>query len=324
MTQAPTSAPLRIVVALGGNAIVRAGEAGTIEQQFAHAEEATAEIARLARAGHRVLLTHGNGPVVGNIVMRGEAASDTIPPMPLYIAGADSEGGLGLMLQQALQNNLALLGVPGTAVTIVTQTVVDPDDPAFADPDKPIGRYMTALQASQAGQTRGWSVREFPGRGWRRVVASPRPIRIVEADAALRLSESGTIVIAAGGGGVPVTIDDTGRLSGCDAVVDKDWAGALLACAMRADIFAILMESDALYEAWGTPDARVIRDLSAEDAARAAAEGRFERGTVGPKVAAAAHAALTCGCTSILCPSGDLEAALAGRSGTRIMPASVR
>lgn len=311
---------LRIVVALGGNAIVRAGDSGTIDQQFARTAQATRNLALLARDGHRLLVTHGNGPVVGNIVMRGEAARETVPPMPLYIAGADSEGGVGLMIQQSLHNHLVLLGMKRDVVTLVTQTVVDPADPAFTDPDKPIGPYMGKEDAEVLARRTGWTVHEFPGRGWRRVVPSPRPLRIVEAGIAVRLAEDGALVIAAGGGGVPVSQDADGTLCGIDAVVDKDWAGALLACEMRADLFVILMESDALYRGWGGPEPERIERLSAAEARTLLATGEFERGTVAPKLAAAAWAASRCGCTAVLCGAEELPGAVDGSKGTRIVP----
>jgi len=316
-TQGP---PLRIVVALGGNAIVRAGDSGTIDQQFARTAQATRNLALLARDGHQLLVTHGNGPVVGNIVMRGEAARETVPPMPLYIAGADSEGGVGLMIQQSLHNHLVLLGVERDVVTVVTQTVVDPADPAFVDPDKPIGPYLSREDAEGLVRRTGWTVHEFPGRGWRRVVPSPQPLRIVEAGIAVRMAKAGALVIAAGGGGVPVSQDADGTLSGIDAVVDKDWAGALLACEMRADLFVILMESDALYRGWGGPRPQRIEELSASEAQELLASGEYERGTVAPKVAAAAWAASHCGCTAVLCGAEELPGGVAGSCGTRIVP----
>lgn len=311
--------PLRIVIALGGNAIVRAGEAGTIEQQFAHAIEATRAIAGFARDGHRLLLTHGNGPVVGNIMLRGEAAAESVPPMPLYIADADSEGGIGLMLQQTLYNHLVRLGVERDVVTLVTQTVVDANDPAFTDPDKPIGPFLPPETAPRIAEERGWTLREYPGRGMRRVVPSPRPVEIVEAPLAARLASAGTLVIAAGGGGVPVLRGADGALSGADAVVDKDWAGALLAAAFDADLYLVLMESDRLYLDWGTPAQHAVDELSVAEAHALLDAGAFERGTMAPKIAAAAFAAQACGCTCVLCGPESLEQAVAGTAGTRIL-----
>lgn len=315
----PLDTPLRLVIALGGNAIIRPGERGTIEEQFAHAEETMRSIARLAADGHTLVITHGNGPVVGNIVLRGEAARNEVPPMPLYIAGADSEGGLGLMLQQALHNELARIGIERPIATLVTQTVVDPDDAAFERPTKPIGPFMTGDIARERAARDDWSIAEFPGRGWRRVVASPLPERIVEIDTVRKLADEGVIVIAAGGGGVPVSETADGILRGVDAVVDKDWTGALLACATGADVFVILMESDAVYRDWGGPGQSVVAELSTLEAGELLASDAFEPGTVAPKIAAAAYAADTCGCLSIITSPDRLRAALEGQGGTRVV-----
>lgn len=309
----------RTVVALGGNAIIRRGDSGTIEQQTERAREAMRGIADLAEECHVLVLTHGNGPVVGNILLRSEAARELVPPMPLYIAGADSGGGVGYLLQQTLHNELVARGLSRQVVTIVTQTVVLADDPAFADPSKPIGPFMSAEDAQAHAAERGWTVREQPGGGWRRVVPSPLPLEIVESPAIRTLAQTGAIVIAAGGGGVPVTRSHDGQLAGVDAVVDKDWTGALLACALGADTYVVLMESDALYRSWGTPDAHRLAHLTAEEARGLLCAGALDSGTVGPKVASSAYAAETCGCTSLLCAPEQLAQAMAGEAGTRIV-----
>lgn len=311
---------LRLVVALGGNALVRPGEQGTIEQQFDHARDATETLARLVARGHTVALTHGNGPIVGNIVLRGEAARDVIPPMPLFISDADSEGGIGLMLQQVLHNHFVHLGVDRDVISLVTQTVVDSSDPAFDDPRKPIGPFMTETQARERETRDGWTVARFDGRGWRRLVASPDPLRLVESGAITALAEAGAVVIAAGGGGVPVVELPDGTLRGVDAVVDKDLAGALLACALGAQVFAILMESDAVYADWGGPDERRLERLGPDEARALLESDTLERGTIEPKLRAALRAAESCGCRSIICSAEALHDALDGRAGTTIDP----
>jgi carbamate kinase len=318
MTQEAHSNKLRLVIALGGNAILRKGENGTIEEQFAHADEAMASVARLARAGHTIMLVHGNGPVVGNIVIRNEAARDTVAPMPLYIADADSEGGIGYMLQQALYNRLNADGVRRPIATLVTQTVVAPDDPAFTRPTKPIGPYFTAAEASEHTHRDGWVMAEEKGRGWRRLVPSPRPLYIVEAQTAVKLAEDGTIVIVAGGGGVPVVESAGGMLSGIDAVIDKDWAASLLACALQADLLAVVMESDRLYHDWGSPNARPIDELDLAEARRLTTSGEMALGSVGPKLEACVHFVESCGGEAVICSSAALENAVIGRAGTRI------
>ncbi len=303
------------VVALGGNAIARFGDDGTVEAQLRRATEAMRAVADLIENGVRVVLTHGNGPVIGATVSGAEAADGYVPTMPLFIAGADSEGGIGLMLQQALGNELAARGLRTTVATVVTQVVVDPGDMAFDNPTKPIGGYRDAAEARRLASESGWVMREEPGRGWRRCVASPSPKRIVELEAVTALRDAGIVPIAAGGGGVPVVERPDGTLAGVDAVIDKDWTGALLARDLGADSLVTLMEQDALYEDFGSPRARPIPRLTAAEA-----EGlvpTLPAGSVGPKVAAASWFARHGG-RSIICRAEDLTAALHGRSGTWI------
>ena len=306
-----------IVVALGGNAISRAGDTPGIESQFRRAEEAMAHVAGLVAEGAHIVLTHGNGPVVGDILLRGEAAADRIPPMPLYICDADSEGGIGLMLQQALGNRLRLRGVVVPIVSLVTQVVVDANDPAFDSPTKPIGPRMTEDEARSRAAERGWHIAEESGRGWRRVVPSPRPQRIIETAAVRALVHAGVVAIAAGGGGVPVVESTDGVLRGVDAVVDKDWASAVLAAEISAEAFVILMEADAVYENWGTPEQRRLDTLTPEQARDLLGSGRLPKGSIGPKVGAAAWFAEKTGNTALICRGEDLSAALSGRAGTR-------
>ncbi len=315
-----THTPDTIVIALGGNAIARAGDDGTLASQYRRANEALAEVAALAASGSRVVLTHGNGPVVGAIVLRGELASREVPPTPLYIAGADSEGGIGLMLQQVLGNRLALLDSDRTVVTLVTQSVVDVLDPAFNSPTKPIGPHYAHEVARRLAEERGWTIAEEPGRGWRRTVASPRPLEVVETPAISALLDAGCIPIAAGGGGVPVVRAEDRTLRGVDCVIDKDWASAVLAEKLPAQTLAILMEADALYAGWGTPAQRPITEMSASEATELAMSGELEAGGIRPKVLAAAHFVEHTGGTAILCASGSLSAALGGIAGTRITP----
>ncbi|GAV30827.1 carbamate kinase [Coriobacteriaceae bacterium EMTCatB1] len=314
MSAAPDS-PL-LVIALGGNAILRRGDDGTIETQFRRADESMQQIVPLVQAGAKVVLTHGNGPVVGNIVVRNEAARDQIPPMPLYIADADSEGGIGFMLETSLTNALARAGSHRRVVTVVTRCVVDPLDPAFQRPTKPIGPYYTAEEAARLAAEEGWAFAEVPSGLMRRVVPSPKPVEIVEAPTIAQLADSGDVVIAAGGGGVPVVRQADGTLQGVDAVIDKDWASAILAEAIGADHLVILMEADRVYLGFGTPDARPLETLTAEEAERLASE--LDAGSVGPKVAACAHFARTTGRDAIVCAVEQLHEALAGGAGTRI------
>jgi len=314
-------AHLRLVIALGGNAMLRRGDDGTIEKQLQRADEAMAHIARLVGEGHQVALTHGNGPVVGNIVLRNEAAREQVTPMPLYISGADSEGGLGFMLQLSLANALWMRGVSNPTATIITETVVKADDPAFHDPTKPIGPYYDDDQARQVREREpDWALAKVAGRGWRRVVPSPRPLRIVQAPVVDRILADGMVAIAAGGGGVPVTEASDGQLHGVDAVVDKDWASAVLAQQIDADMLIILMESDRVYACWGTPEQRGIDRMTADEADAMVERGECEVGSIAPKVSASASFARTTGREALICRTEDLETALADKAGTRIVP----
>jgi carbamate kinase len=311
----------RLLVALGGNALLRGGDDGGIATQFERADAAMGHIARLAAAGDELVLTHGNGPVVGNIVLRGEAARSSVPPMPLYIAGADSQGGIGLMLEMSLRNALRRASVERDVATIVTQMVVRADDPAFELPTKPIGPYYDDDHLSRLRELEpDWVFARVEGRGWRRVVPSPVPMRVVEVETVRLLVESGAIVIAAGGGGVPVVEDADGRLSGVDAVIDKDWASALLAQQVAADALVILMETDGVYEGWGTPDRRRVERFTVAEAEALVAGGALEAGSIAPKVAAGGAFARASGRAAILCRAEDLEAALEEHAGTRIVP----
>jgi carbamate kinase len=315
---AKTPRPRRLVIALGGNAILRRGDDGSLQTQIARADEAMAHVARVVAGGDQVALTHGNGPVVGNIVMRNEAARDSVTPMPLFIADADSEGGLGLMLQLSLENALSSLGVERPVATVVTQTVVAADDPAFERPTKPIGPYYDAPRIAELRRSEPtWSFIEVPGQGWRRCVPSPRPLRIVEADVVRDLVGSGVVTITAGGGGVPV-VETGGRRVGVDAVVDKDWASALLADAIDADALVILMEADRVYLDWGTERAHGLDRLSADEARSLLDADSFDEGSVGPKVAACTWFARRTGRAAIVCRAQDMDSALDGGAGTRI------
>lgn len=307
-----------IVVALGGNAIARFGDDGSIDAQARRAAEAAARVCSLVREGAGLVITHGNGPVIGDIVLRGEIARGIVRPTPLYIAGADSEGGIGLLLQQALHNELRRRALDRTVATLVTQVVVDPSDPAFERPTKPIGPYHDHETARRLAAESGWEIAEEPGRGYRRVVASPRPVRVVETAAVRALLDAGVIAIAAGGGGVPVVERDDGTLEGVDAVVDKDWSSALLAAELGAGLLVVLMEADAVYRDFGSPGARRIAALTPEEAAALARA--LPAGSVGPKVGAAGWFAARGG-TAVICRAEDLEQALRGDAGTTVSPA---
>jgi carbamate kinase len=308
-------------ISLGGNALIRRGEEGTIEEQFAHVRSCAAGISRLVGEGWRIVITHGNGPIVGNIVIRNEAAKNTVPPMPLYICDADSEGGIGYMIQQTLYNALRNIRQVREVVTIITQVVVDEADPAFETPSKPIGPFYSREEAASLEKKRGWTVREDSGRGYRRVVPSPRPLRIVETGAIRQLTALGVIVIAAGGGGVPVVESPSGDLRGVDAVVDKDLATSLLASELGVERLINLTQIDRVYLNYGREGQKGLGDVSLDEIVESHRQGHFPAGSMGPKIRAAIEF-LQAGGKEVIITSPELiEDAIEGRAGTRIRAA---
>ena len=275
-----------IVVALGGNALLPAGERGDIHDQFAHARESLAPIVALAGAGWHIALVHGNGPQVGDELYRNEMARAALPPLPLGVLVAGTAGWIGYMIQQSLQNALERAAIRRRVVTLITQVLVDPDDPATHEPVKPIGRVLDEQTAATLARELGWTVAPA-GAGWRRLVPSPRPRAIVERELIRRLVEHGTIVIAAGGGGTPVYHDPLLRLEGVDAVVDKDRAAEVLAREIEAEVLLILTDVEGVYRGWGTPQAQLIRRITADEAEGMLAAGELGKGSMGPKVEAA-------------------------------------
>jgi carbamate kinase len=312
----------RVVIALGGNAIIPSGLEGTFPQQLAITRATMDQVARLAAAGTRVVLTHGNGPVVGNIVLRNDAglAVHGIPPMPMFVCGADSQGGLGYMMQQALQNALRNHGLDVPVASVVTQVRVDPADPAFEHPTKPIGPFYDGEEAKRVGDEYGWAVIEDAGRGWRRVVPSPRPVEVIEWEAIKALLEAGVITIATGGGGIPVVRREDGELEGVDAVIDKDRASDLLGRLVGADTLMIVTQVEKVCARFGTPDQEELDVLPAARAAEMLAAGEFPAGSMGPKIESALTF-LEGGGREVLITSPErILAAMEGAAGTRIIP----
>ena len=311
----------RFVLALGGNALIPAGQAGTWDEQLVITGETMEQVARLAADGHRVVLTHGNGPVVGNIILRGDAgmAIHGIPAMPMFVCGADSQGGLGFLLQQSLQNELHKIGLVKPVAAVVTQVRVDRADPAFGSPTKPIGPFYTQEEAARLMEETGWTIVEDAGRGWRRVVPSPKPVEIVEWEAIKALNEAGVLTIAAGGGGVPVLKDDAGMLAGVDAVIDKDRASALLAGLIGADVLVIITQVDRVYANYGTPEEEALDVLGTERAAAMLAAGEFPAGSMGPKIESALTFIAQGGDEVVITSPEHILAAIEGRQGTRIV-----
>jgi len=279
----------RIVIALGGNAVSPPGTAGNIAEQFAQTRRTCVHLADLIERGHRLLISHGNGPQVGNILRRVEIASKEVYPIDLGLCVADSQAGMGYMICQCLINELGQRGRECDACTIVTTVLVDRNDPAFAHPTKPIGPFLTEEEARRHQEKDGWQVVAFPKRGFRRVVPSPKPLRIQELGVIRSLYEAGRLVVAVGGGGIPV-IDTPGwGYEGVEAVLDKDLSAALLALGLGADRLAILTDPPCVYVDYGEPTQRALDRLSAGEARRLLAAGQFPPGSMGPKVQAAVN-----------------------------------
>ncbi len=307
-----------VVIALGGNAILQPGQRGTAEEQRANIAQTAGAIVSLIEMGHRVVVTHGNGPQVGNILIQNEEGADQVPAMPLDICGAQSQGLIGYMIQQALRNELLSRGRDPRVVSLVTQVVVDPADPAFDNPTKPVGPFYPAARAEALAAERGWVMREVRAGQWRRVVPSPDPIRIVERDEILALVESGVVVIASGGGGIPVTEGPGGVLRGVEAVVDKDLAGQRLAADIGADTFAIFTDVDRVALAFGTPEQRFLDRMTVEEAKAYLEAGHFPPGSMGPKVTAVVRFLEGGGRRAVIASVRRAADALAGRAGTLV------
>ena len=278
--------PEKLVIALGGNALQSRDSPPTAEAQLEVVRSTVRQIAQLSRRGYEMALVHGNGPQVGRILLASETARDTVPPMPFDVCGAMSQGYIGYHIQQALKYALSAQGRNFPVVSLTTQMVVDAADPAFSEPTKPIGGFCTEEEAHRLEQEKGYRMREDAGRGWRRVVASPMPRRIVEIDA-VRLLWDHAIVITCGGGGIPVVEHPDGTLEGVDAVIDKDFAAELLAEEVGADALVILTEVEKVAVNWGKPTQRDLDHLNLREAARLADEGQFGVGSMLPKVLAA-------------------------------------
>jgi carbamate kinase len=308
-----------LVVALGGNAIQSSGDRGTAADQLANVRHAMASIAELADRGYRVVLTHGNGPQVGTILLQQAAAeaSEGIPAMPMDVAGAMSQGQIGYMMQQSLQNELRARGRPWPVATVVTQMVVDPNDPAFSNPTKPVGPFYSAEKGAEL-RAKGFTVIEDSGRGYRRVVPSPMPMAIAEIYAIRTLINSGALVICSGGGGVPVVRDDKGDLHGVEAVIDKDLGASLLAQKLDADRLLILTDVEKVAINYRKPDQRDLSRLALEEARQLIGEGHFASGSMGPKVRAAVSFVEAGGKQAIITHLHSALRAIAGETGTSI------
>jgi carbamate kinase len=309
------------VIAVGGNALITDGQRGTISEQFGNARETAKHVAALVKDGWRVVLTHGNGPQVGFILLRSELVSEDapVPRLTLDMAVADSVGGVGYIISNSLVNELGKLGLADKVVCVMTQTVVDPHDPAFQRPTKPIGPAYAAAEAERLHTEEGWTLVEDAGRGYRRVVPSPRPQRIVEAGAIRALVEAGYIVVACGGGGIPVVEDQPGVYRGVEAVVDKDFASALLAATLGVTTFVISTGVEKVAVRFRQPDQRFLDRMTLSEARGYLADGEFPEGSMGPKIRAAIDLLSRGGKEVIITSPAHLEEAMAGQTGTRLV-----
>jgi carbamate kinase len=308
-----------VVVALGGNALIRQGERGDVGEQLRHIRESVAFLPLLLNQGWSVLITHGNGPIVGQLLLQNEAAGDLVPAMPLDVCDADSEGSVGYLIQQTLANELNRHGVSRQVVSLVTQIVVDAEDPGFSRPSKPVGPFYPAAEVEKLRRERGWSLVEDAGRGYRRVVPSPRPVDVVEREAIRILLDHGVVVVAAGGGGIPVTRDENGAMHGVEAVIDKDRASALLAKTMDARRLIILTAVEYVYTGFGQPGEKPLPLMSTETARNLLAAGEFPPGSMGPKIEAAIEFLEEGGEEVLITLPERLGEALEGKTGTRIV-----
>ncbi len=310
---------MRVLVALGGNAMTAADGSAAPEHQIAAITAAAGEIARLVAAGHEVVLTHGNGPQVGNLLVKNELAAAVVPPVPLDWCGAQTQGTIGFILLNALEAALATVGSEVRPVALVSRTLVDVDDPGFADPGKPIGRHLPAddaavlMEHGEVWQDRG-------DKGWRRVVASPRPLEVLEAPAICALLDAGLMVIAGGGGGVPVVREPDGSLRGVEAVIDKDLSAVVLAQAVGADALVIATDVENAVVGFGTPQAEPLGRTTPSQLSTYAARGEFASGSMGPKVQAVSDFVTGGGAVAVITRLDRIDEALAGDVGTVVTP----
>jgi carbamate kinase len=308
-----------ILIAVGGNSLIRAGEKGTISEQLANARRSAAEIASLCAAGHRVVLTHGNGPQVGAALLRSERGASEVPGQPLDVCGACTQGEIGYLLEQSLEAELKRHGLHVPVATVLTQSVVSADDPAMEHPEKPVGPFYSLAEAEKRQQQFGWKIVEDAARGYRRVVPSPEPIEIVELEVIRDLVERSVLVIACGGGGIPV-IRKNGALEGVEAVIDKDRASALLAVQLEVDLFLISTDAEFVFLNYKRPAQRPLQKVCASELGEYMEAGHFPPGNMGPKIESVLRFLRDGGKEAIITSSDHLCEAVRGTAGTHVFP----
>ncbi|HKW25105.1 MAG TPA: carbamate kinase [Terriglobales bacterium] len=310
--------PKTMLIAIGGNSLIRAGEKGTVAEQLANARRTAAAIIGLIRDGYRLVITHGNGPQVGADLLRSERAADQVPGLPLDVCGAATQGEIGYLLCQSLHDELDAAGLQVPLVSLITQTVVSRDDPAMQHPTKPIGPFYSRADAEQRKQAFGWNIVEDAARGYRRVVPSPEPIDIVELEVIRDLVSDGVLVVAVGGGGIPV-VRRNGTLHGVEAVIDKDRASALLASRLGVDIFSISTDADYVYRDYKSPTQQPLTHVTISEMEAHLRAGQFPPGNMGPKVESALRFLRNGGHEVIITSYQQLYEAVADHAGTHIV-----
>ena len=308
------------VVAVGGNALIKDKNHQTVQDQYQAAADTMVHITTMIEEGWDVVVTHGNGPQVGLILRRSEIAAHELHEIPLDYCGADTQGAIGYMFQQALHNEFHKRGIQKSAATVVTQTIVDSEDPAFTHPTKPIGSFLDESQAKVKIEKDGWTMVEDAGRGWRRVVPSPIPQTIVEADAIRSLIDQGFVVVAVGGGGIPVMRTPEGNLVGVEAVIDKDFGSAILACMIQADLFLISTAVEKVAINFNKPDQKWLDRITVAEARQYLKEGHFAKGSMLPKIEAILKYMDCGGKTALITDPEHIKDALDGKTGTWILP----
>ena len=306
------------LIAFGGNALLPENQRGLQEEQTRNAQHAARLMVHIVRKGYELIIVHGNGPQVGNLLIQMEEAITKIPPFSLDVCDAMTEGSMGFMLEKAVINELRTLSIDKEVATLVTQVVVDKDDPAFLSPTKPVGPFYTRYRAQALAKEKKWTVVEDAGRGYRKVVASPKPIDVVSKWVIRDLVCAGRIVIAAGGGGIPIIINGRGLFKGVEAVIDKDYVASLIAREVRVDLFIILTGVERVFLDFGTPQQRPIENMTIGQAQEYLEQGQFPRGSMGPKIEAAIEYIKAGGKEVLITSASYLKAALLNRSGTRI------
>jgi len=308
------------VVAFGGNALLPPEDDGSTGQQLERAREAVRKLIPILGKGYELIVVHGNGPQVGNILMQAEEAAEKVPPQTLDFCVAQTEGSIGFLLELAFDNELPRAGFRKQVVTIMTQVEVDAADPAFLKPTKPVGPFFSSEKAEFLKKTAGWTMVEDAGRGWRKVVASPKPRQVRGVEVAAALINRGHIVIAAGGGGIPVVVTDDGQVRGVEAVIDKDYSASMLAAALSANLFIVLTGVDRISKDFGKPTQMELAEIDVPTAKRLLAEGQFPPGSMGPKIDAAIRFVEAGGHEVLVTRAESLSLALEGKTGTYIRP----